>query len=342
MRCIEPAPVIILASRGAQGSMLAGLLGAHPELCGAPHLNILAFEYAWQQEVYCWVPRDSTNHGLLRFLGQCLVGEQTVQSVQAARRWLGQRSELRAIDIYFALASLVAPKRLVDYSPLYAQNATVMRRVADAVPDAKIIHLVRCPFAQAQAVSRAAWQTINASLRYWTETGLNHPSLDPYEIGEQMIDWSVSPPVFDPQFSWYRTQKAALDLFQDLPEERRVRVRAEDLAADPRGTLRSLLAALDVAGAEAVIDVMLSSDRHDYMAPGPFEAPMGIDFDMIRTTVADAIAGLAPVEPIDPLAALPWRGDEDRFQPEVVDMARELGYRVTGASWRNSKQMQVR
>src|SRR5690606_6554403 len=107
---IDPAPVIILASRGSGGRLLAALLGAHPELYGAPHLNVLAFEYGWQQKLYCQPPRDSNQHGLLRFLGQCLLGEQTVQSIQAARRWFGTRSELSALAIYAELVALVAPR----------------------------------------------------------------------------------------------------------------------------------------------------------------------------------------------------------------------------------------
>ncbi|MHC0053384.1 sulfotransferase family protein [Actibacterium sp. D379-3] len=328
MTVIEPAPVIILASRGAQGSLLATLLGGHPQLYGAPHLNVLAFEQAWQQHLYCHVPRDSNYHGLLRFLGQCLTGEQTVQSVQTARRWLGVRAARSSREIYAEMMALVAPRRLVDYSPLYAQNIEVMRRVADALPTAKLIHLVRNPVAQAKAISPAVWQTINANLGYWAERGLNHPCMDAFEIGDHLVDWSVTPPVFDPQFSWYRTQKAAVDLFAELPPERCIRLNAEDLVADPKATLAGLLGALDVACDDAMIQAMLSCEAPDYVQAGPFEAPMGVDFDMIGATVGALVGKAVPGDPINPLAPLPWRGDNDVFQAEVLDLAQELGYCV--------------
>lgn len=325
---IGPAPVIILASRGSGGSLLAALLGAHPRLYGAPHLNVLAFEYGWQQKLYCRPPRDSNQHGLLRFLGQSMFGEQSVQSIQAARRWFGTRSERNAAAIYAELAALVAPRRLVDYSPLYAQNRETIRRVCTAVPNAHIIHLVRNPAAQATTLSRAVWQSLKASLGYWAERGLNHPGMDAYEIGEQLVDWSSHPAVFDPQFAWYRTQKAAIDVLDALPRSRRIRLRLEDLQADPHGTLASLLRALEIEANSATIDAMLSSDGSEFSAPGPFDAPAGIDFDMIGRTVAEALRAQEPDGGIDATLPLPWRGDDDCFVTEVLEISTTLGYEL--------------
>ncbi len=329
MTKVAPAPVIILASRGSHGSFLSALLGGHPDLCGAPHLNVLAFEQAYQQQLYSAVPRDSANHGLHRFLGQALVGEQSVQSVQVARRWLGVREAHSSLEIYTELASLVAPLRIVDYSPLYALNLESMRRVANAVPDAKIIHLVVNPLRHAMTLGPAVWQTINASLGYWGERGLNHPCMDSFEIGDHLVDWSVSPPVFDPQFSWYRTQNAARQLFSELPTERCIRVTAENLVANTSDELERLLTFLGLDYTADTLQNMVSNTDQTFTAPGPFDATIGVDYDMIGRTVADVAQTAIPEDVIDPDAPLVWRGDDDVLQPEVVDLAGDLGYRIS-------------
>lgn len=328
MSTSQPPPVIILASRGAQGSFLSALLGGHPDLFGAPHLNVLAFEQAHQMHQYCAIPRDSGMHGLLRLLGQLLTGEQTVQSVQAAHRWLGTRSEASGPELYTALCALTAPRRMVDYSPLYALNLETMRRVAAAQPEAKIIHLVANPIRQGRVLARAVWQAVNASLGYWSERGLDHPCMDSYEIGDHLVDWSVTPPVFDPQFAWARTQKAAKALFDELPAERCIRISAEALLADTDATLRTLLPFLDCTAQDETIAAMLANTDTLFTKVGPFDAPIGMDHDMLGKAPSDMAN--TPVEDveIDSLVPLDWRGDGDAIQPQLVDIATSLGYRI--------------
>lgn len=318
--------MIILASRGARGSYLSALLGAHPDLFGAPHLNVLAFETAQEHQKYCAVPRDSGYHGLLRCLGQLLTGEQTVQSVQAARRWLGQRIDRSGAEIHAEIRALVRPQRLVDYSPLYALYPETMRRVAEAVPEAPIIHLVASPQTQAQTLSPAVWQTLNASMGYWSERGLNHPCMDIFEIGDHLVDWSVTPPVFDPQFSWYRTQKAAVDLFHALPAERRLRVCTEDLIRDPAETLQQILPFLGCASDAATIAAMIAEPDTTFSHVGPFDAASGVDFDLLpgnRDAAYPASKSVTANQPLD------WRGDDDVLLPELMELAENLGYTVT-------------
>lgn len=51
-----PPPVLILAARESGGSLLSSLLGMHSGFCGAPHLNVLAFEAFWQLAQYAVHP----------------------------------------------------------------------------------------------------------------------------------------------------------------------------------------------------------------------------------------------------------------------------------------------
>ncbi len=324
-------PVIIFASREAGGSLLAALLGGHPAFYGAPHLNVLAFPEVWQYRMYSHIPRDSHMHGLLRFLGEQLVCEQTMQSLQAARRWLGRRDDLETPALYAELQALIAPRRLVDYSPLYAQNGAVMRRVIEQCPEATIIHLVCNPLTQGQALSRPVWQTMTASLGYWVDRPVNQPCMDAFEIGEQYIDWSVTPAVFDPQFAWYRTQAAALEVEAEQSGERWIRLSAEALLEDPKAVLRDLLRRLGAkADAKTVAAMTGAKEPPIYAAPGPYEAPFGIDHQMIGQSVRAALAKPVANDLIEPAAPLPWRGDGQEMLDDVLTLAGDLGYRIGG------------
>lgn len=322
------APVLILASRDSCGSLLAQLLGGHPDFHAAPHLNLLAFPELWQFRTYARIPRDPHIHGFLRFLGECLIREQTVQSVQAARRWIQVRERLPNREVYRLLADFVAPARLVDHSPLYVHDSDVLRRVLAAVPEAKVVHLTRGPLAHGHASLAPIWQTFRAAQNWWTDWALDQPCMDAFELGEAYVDWSAVPPVFDSQFYWHRTQRAILEVEPEQPAERWLRLKAEDLLGDPEATLGRVLDHLDAVSDAATLAAMIGQERTTFGCMGPYEAPYGIDFDVVGKPLRDALAQPAHADPIRPDAPVPWRGDGERLLDPVLILAERLGYSV--------------
>ncbi|MEM1315132.1 MAG: sulfotransferase [Pseudomonadota bacterium] len=323
-----PPALIVLAARESGGSALSALLGAHPAFCAAPHLNALAFEAYWQLVEYARKPRDPNLHGLLRFVAQETTGEQTIQAVKTALRWLHRRRELPAEAFHAALRALAAPRRLVDYSPLHAQNAAVARRVAAAAPDAKILHLTRAPQAQAEALSRSVRQALVTSLEFWPRRGVHPPCIDMWEVGEQYVDWSTTPAVFDPQFAWHRSQAAIVAAMEGLPAARARRLRFEDLQADPEGVLGDLLDWLGAARSPERIAAMLAAEAPVYGRPGPYVAPFGVDFELIGRSVGAILAEGRGAAAMDLGAPLPWRGDGETLLPQVAELAVSLGYEI--------------
>lgn len=322
-----PKPVVIIASRESGGSLLSALLGAHPDFYGAPHLNLLAFEEVWQLLEYTRMPRDSNIHGLLRVLGELLIGEQTIQSIQTANRWISRRSDARMVDIHASLRSMTAPRRLVDYSPLVAQNRATMERAIEAIPDACFIHLTRNPWAHGKAMSRPVRQTAVASLDYWDRNPDATPCMDVFEIGEQWVDWSAALPVFDSQFAWYRTQSAARDVLADLPADRAIHLDLNDLLAAPGPFLAELLAWLGADTADAMVKAMLNAGIDRFDRPGPHTAPFGVDFEMLGVSVSEALdRGIDNPSPPPRESALPWRGDGEPMLDKVIALANDLGY----------------
>ena len=329
-------PVLIFASRESGGSLLAALLGAQPGFAPAPSLNVLAFDHLWHLLKYAAIPRDSHLHGLWRFIAHHLTGEQSVAAVQAAHRWLARRSKATAPQIYADLCALVAPCRLVDYSPLIAQDRAAMARALALAPQAFVIHLTRHPFAQAQALRQPVWDSVRLSLDFWDRRGVYQPPMDVFELGEQYVDWSTTPPVFDPQFAWARTQTAARDLLATRPPESWMHVTAESLALAPGPTLAAILDRLGRTARPEDLTALTAlttlASVPPFAMPGPYNAPFGMDAAMLSRTLADALADLrtAPVSQPGPRkgrpAGLPWRGDGDRFVKPVAALARSFGY----------------
>jgi hypothetical protein len=324
----EDAPVLILASRESGGSLLAALLGAHPTFEDTPQINLLAFEAVWQLVQYGQIPRDTVLHGLLRYLAFRLTGEETIQAVQTAQRWLARRADRTAAAVHAELRALAAPRRFVDYSPLVAQNGAAMRRALAALPEnAVVVHVTRDPLSHGRAMSLPVWQSIMTSLDFWDRRGLYQAAMDVYEIGEQYIDWSTRPPVFDPQFAWHRTQAAALELRDELPPERWIHVDAGALGRDPDGVIGDLLTRLGAAADAATIAAMRGAGVSHWVRPGPYTVPFGMDFEMIGTFAAVAIAAEGQRGAAQSAAeALPWRGDGQGLLPEVAALAGRLGY----------------
>ncbi len=202
-----------------------------------------------------------------------------------------------------------------------------MRRAVAAVPEAKVIHLTRDPVAQGWAVARPAWQTVLTSLDFWDRRGRFQPVMDAYEVGEQLIDWSTTPPVFDPQFAWHRTQAAARALLAELPEGRGLHLRREDLRERPEERLSALLGWLGADPSPALVEGMLAAPPGPFAAPGPYHAPFGVDWEVIGQAPAEALRRDGPSLARQAREApLDWRGDGEALLDAVVGLGQELGY----------------
>lgn len=320
-----PEPVIILAPIGSKGSVLTAALGRHPELFAAPHMNLLAFETPAQFSRFAKAPRDVHIHGLFRLLSLLLAGERSIEGVQAANRWLARHQNLETRVVHRMIAGWLHPKRLVEYSPLYAHHSRVLARVVAAVPNATFIHLVRHPSATAMEIARAAMQTLTATANYWTAESSNQPSLDVIELTDTVVDWQADPPVFDAQFLWYRTHTSIAAALADLPRDQVIRVRAEDLLEKPQATLASICRRLGLPMTDELPTEMLRIEEDAFARPGPFGAAAGADLDFISDRIFPEPDALQPMA-----GELAWRGDGVGYRPEVIALAEELGYRSTG------------
>lgn len=278
------------------------MLGQHPALYATPELGVfVADRLADLGDV---LPPEG-RHGLLRAIAQIYTGEQTLDSVDTARRWIRRRALWSPEAVYHAIRQRIAPLILVERCTGYSapRHQDRLRRLAAAHPDARYVHLVRHPLAQCRD-----WLRAPDAIQQLATLGA--------------VDPAAGPGAIDPQFDWLYRHTGILDFLQDIPAERRYTLQAEDLTASPTSTLCGLCDWLMLERDLQTLDAMLHPERSPYARPGPYGAESGLG------TAFLAAPGYRH-EPRQSAALnqpLPWRRDGQGFVPELVELARRLGY----------------
>jgi hypothetical protein len=242
-------------------------------------------------------------HGLLRTVAHLYSGEQTLASLDLARRWILRRLDATTADVYRDLCERVAPLRIVDKSPAYSSRRSNLDRIHRAFPGAYYLHLVRHPRTQGESMMKVAGGAM--------------------AVLANSIDYSTEPPIVDPQIAWYRVQRNILRFLARIPPERQLRLRGEDLLGDPRRHLVGICRWLGVTEEDAAVAAMLHPEASPFAGLGPLGAHLGNDISFLRSP--GMVSGQISESVLD--GPLPWRTDGKRFTRPVVRLAQALGYR---------------
>jgi hypothetical protein len=295
-------PVILLAPPRSFTSVACHMLGQHPGLYGMPELNLFVAETI--QERAGALGRPFQNSGLLRAVAQLVAGEQTVQTVELARRWVEARSACSGVSVFHELGVRAEPRRLVEKSPLTVQRADRLQRLRRVFPYARYVHLLRHPRPQGESL--------------WKLGGI------PAARRLDALDYSIDPPVVDMQRAWYSMHMTIATFLDGIPREQWIRVRGEDLLADPDTWLARLAQWLELPAGRADVEAMKHPERSPFACFGPPNAPFGNDPDFLRSPALRT--DRKPAVPASLDGPLPWRDDGVTFSREVVDLAHDFGY----------------
>jgi sulfotransferase family protein len=279
------------------------MLGQHPEMYGLPEVNLFVAETMRERQALIARPKFS-EHGLLRVVAQVIMREQTVRAVTLAQAWIKKRWDSTWLAVFQELAERVGRQTFVDKSPRTVTKCEYMRRVHGAFPNTRFIHLLRHP----RSYGESLWKIGGP----YAATGLG------------ALDHGTDPPTLDYQKAWYSLNMNIVTFLDGVPEGHQMRIRGEDLLADPDTHVREIARWLGVRTDAEAIEAMKHPERSPYACPGPVNARFGNDPNFLQSPALRPSRG--PVrQSLD--GPLPWRGDGGGFSPEVKDLAREFGYK---------------
>lgn len=291
------------------------MIGQHPQAFGLPEVNLFIAETLDQLCQKATQQRQFLIHGFLRTVAHLYAGEQTVESIAMAWRWINRRREMTTGEIYRELCRKVAPRRLVDKSPTYSQSAETLQRVEREFPDAQYLFLTRNPIDQGYSM-------------------IQSPQGFMQLLVSRSLDFNENPPRVEPQFQWFKTQVAILNFLRQLPENRRFILRGESLLQEPERKLHEICQWLGLEWSESASARMLHPEESPFARMGPVGATWGNNPGFQRSPrfrrLSKAPGSLERV--------LPWREGEHHLFPEVVQLAESLGYSLAASPIEKSTQ----
>jgi hypothetical protein len=295
------SPVFVLAPARSCSSVIATMIGQHPELAGMPELKLFCCPtigaLAATLPKY-WIDRGLVHRspGLVRALAEIEFGGQGPNSQAEARDWLNMRADWSGADVLDVLMARLSPRAVVEKSPENVESDASLARMANAYPRARYVHLTRHPVATQRSMERHQRQAT--------------PEFPPRR--EPMTGIA----------SWFQAHERILKLCAGLTEDRHIRIRAEDALSDPDREMGRIAAWLGVSAGPEACEAMKHPENSPFARSRPPGSAAGGGNDPgfladPRLRAVDLPQSLAPPPGWD-LGLSVWRC--------VSDLAQTLGY----------------
>ncbi len=307
---MTPEPLFILAPPRSFTSLVSTVVGQHPAAYGLPELNL--FMAADMGHFWDGTDADGSRkaahwpimrHGLLRTLAQLYAGEQNIDSIQMAYRWIIARRGRDTGSVFHELCDKISPLITVEKSPGYLGKPVYLQRMLEAFPNARFMHLLRHPAGQGESLLKAKGGKLILTLM---------DSVD--YVGDQRVP--------DPQILWHDANIEVLQFLEQVPAQNRLQVRGEDFIRDMDAELKRVCDWLGLASGSAELAAMKHPEDSPFAHVGPVNARLGNDINFLESPAIRP----ARVQDYDLAAPLSWRPDGQPLRPEVVALAHEFGY----------------
>jgi hypothetical protein len=306
-------PVFVLAPPRSFSSIVAAMLGQHPQMYGLPELELFGAETMGEWWELCAGATFPRAHGALRAVAQLFFGGQTEETVKLARGWLRRRAHFSTGLFLETLAAAVAPRVVVDKSTSNVYHPKSLRRALQMFPGARFIHLVRHP--------RGHGESVLKFLREREKKG----RLAPAHWMRRLAAWSGATDdgaELDPQRGWLALHTNITKFLETVPPEQHTRIRGEDILSSPDAVLRAIAGWLGLRTDDEAVEEMKHPERSPFACVGPPGARFGND----RLFLENAALRPGRVERQSLDGPLGWRTDGHGFSPQVKRVAREFGY----------------
>jgi len=278
----EHTPIFILTSPRSYSSVISSMIGQHPELLGLPEIELFL-----SLNIKDLLEKGNVHgnelHGDLRAIAFLFFGSQSEKDIVGARKFMGKFREKTSLGLFNIIQEKAFPKRVVTKCPKYSSDIKYLNRLPK---NSFFIHLIRHPQTHIESCKKL--------LRFANLLNTSVPDLRSFE-------------------NWMRDQKNIITFLKDIPNGRKITLKAESVIQDPKGSMKSLCHFLNIDSSIECVEKMLHPENSPFATLGNEGAMFGNDplfltkpalrFD--KKIIASSL---------------------ENVPPEVAEFARSLGY----------------
>jgi hypothetical protein len=298
-------PLLILAPEKTGGTLLCAMLGQHPEMYGLMETRLFT-----RNEMYEWLhdfAHGNAADGLLRTVAEVIFGDQSGKSIGLARNWVRERANRSTVDVFSELVAFVHPLLVVERTPMIVYRSEHLHRVRRQFHEMKFLHLVVHPACHARRIVACFEQ--QCSVR---PTRTYRALDDPESIFFRLVEPREGTPAYASHAPWLRTHTSIAKFLAKIPAERQMRMRIEDLLAQPRSLMETVARWLGLRTDEEAVESMLCPEQWPFASSGPRIAPSGGDLQFLANPHL--------------LSGPDCEGEAVSLPLEAVELAQSFGY----------------
>jgi len=296
----NPKAIFVLAPPRSGTTLLRVLLGGHSKLFAPPELELMPFNTLGERKEICSGRDAFWLEGVLR-----AVMELHDMDADAAKEFMNERemSDLSVKDFYSELQSWTDDRILVDKSPSYVLDKSILERIEATFEDPLYIHLHRHPLGMVNSFVEAKLDQI--FFRY------------PHSFSTQQLA----------ELIWLHSHQNISDFFESVPEDRKMRISFEEMTSSSEEQVRRLCDFIGLDFEANMLAIYEANEKKRRMTDGIHKESTMLGDVKFHTH-----------QGINSDAATRWKEhlSEAMLGDITRDMAINLGYKLSGESNRPS------
>lgn len=257
-------PLIILSPPRSFSSVVSTIIGQHPQLYGFPELHLFGADTVEEIMQGRAKMGKVAAPGLIRTLAQEHDGIQTTRTALRAIEWLNEHRDWTTQQLFNYLLELVDPRIGVEKSPATTKKARYLERSYQWFPNAYYLHLTRHPISARKSIQEF----------------FEHKEGREQKKGKVSKKSSV-----DGLMVWYLMHKNILQFTNSLPPGQMMRIKGEEILAEPDRYLPQIAQWLGLSTDADAIKSMKHPENSPYAYTGPPPVPGGNDPKFMRNPI---------------------------------------------------------
>jgi amino acid adenylation domain-containing protein len=284
----NPQAIFILAPPRSGTTLLRVMLAGHPKLFAAAELQLLGFQTLQQRNTAYSGKYKLWLEGTIRAIME-IKSCSAEQATEIMAEY--EKTDLSTKDLFAEIQSWIGDNILVDKSPSYGLDYLSLEKAENDFDSPIYIHLLRHPYAMIKSFTRYHMDQV---------LYLSKQPFSAQKLGELV---------------WYITHRNIVKFFHTLPDNRKFRVRFEEMVLSPDAVMQELCQTFNLEYTEQLVNPY--NDIENKMIDGLHDVsiPMG-DTNLLAHKA------------INPKVAESWKGvNNDNFiSPITWKLATQLGY----------------